>query len=121
MNSLSDDDIFVIDKKNALGDMTIDQFIAKLKSIMHGKVAELYLFGSYAKGTAHSDSDIDIIIVCDTDWEFHKRVLLFPEVFDLSFDIEMRIYTIKEFEKIKSNAKNNAFWKEVLETATKII
>ena len=43
--------------------MTVDEIIEKVKDICkkYG-VSHLYLFGSYAKGTAHERSDIDFIL-----------------------------------------------------------
>ena len=42
--------------------MSVDEIIEKVKSICEkNNVAHLYLFGSYAKGTAHERSDIDFV------------------------------------------------------------
>jgi len=75
---------------------------------------KIILFGSYANGTQHEDSDIDLLIIQDTDLPIQKR----------GFDIRMSligsmipfdivIYTKLEFdqEKDKSNSFLNAAMK----------
>jgi predicted nucleotidyltransferase len=43
--------------------MTINEIIENVKSIcVKNGVSHLYLFGSHAKGTAHSKSDVDFVI-----------------------------------------------------------
>ena len=43
--------------------MTVNEIIEKVKTICENNgVSHLYLFGSYAKGTAHKKSDIDFIV-----------------------------------------------------------
>lgn len=43
--------------------MTVDEIIKNVKAICEkNRVSHLYLFGSYAKGTAHDKSDVDFIV-----------------------------------------------------------
>jgi predicted nucleotidyltransferase len=64
---------------------------------------KIILFGSYAAGNPNNDSDLDLLIIKDTDLPRHKR----------SFDIQMSligsmipidilVYTAKEFEEEKN-------------------
>jgi predicted nucleotidyltransferase len=65
---------------------------------------KIILFGSYAAGSANNDSDIDLLVIKDTDLPKHKR----------SFDIQkslrgsmipmdILVYTQKEFEQEQQN------------------
>lgn len=53
--------------------MSIISLIAKkLKEEYRAK--EVILFGSYARGEAHEDSDIDLLIIADTKERLYERV-----------------------------------------------
>lgn len=36
-----------------------------IQETLHGRVEEIYLYGSHARGDARTDSDIDILIIID--------------------------------------------------------
>jgi len=57
----------------------------------------LFLFGSYAKGENHSDSDIDIFVVVD------KKETIDLSVFEkkLKAEIQIFLHTKKEFKKLE--------------------
>ena len=60
---------------------------------------KIILFGSYATGTANDDSDLDFIIVKNTDKPKHKRgreVRRF--LLGAMIPIDLKIYTPNEFE-----------------------
>ena len=47
---------------------SVKQYIREISK--HYNIQEVYLFGSYAKGTNHEDSDIDIAIIIDSEIMF---------------------------------------------------
>ena len=115
------DDIFIkIPVENAFKGATLNEYISKLKLYLADKVEHVYMFGSYATGTAREDSDVDIIIVCETKLPFHERYTLFPKIFDWTNELDLLIYTPSEFEKIK-NEEHVGFWKHVFKTLKTII
>jgi predicted nucleotidyltransferase len=63
---------------------------------------QVYLFGSYADGTQSRHSDIDLIIVTNTDKRFMKRFEDFDDL-DLVINepIDMLIYTPSEWKSVK--------------------
>jgi len=66
---------------------------------------KIILFGSYANGTQQNDSDLDLLIIQDTDLPplergFDIRMSLIGT--NIPFDI--LIYTISEFEQEKKNS-----------------
>ena len=86
-------------------------------------ILDAYIFGSFAKGSYNTDSDIDLIFVLkDIDLEevnFIERPLLFDDLSKLPVKIDLLVYSVNEFEKIKTEEKD-IFWKSVFENIIKI-
>ena len=64
------------------------------------KIKAIILFGSYAKGTEHKDSDIDIAIITDdikTD-RFDEEINLMQLRWDIDLRIEPHIISVSEYE-----------------------
>lgn len=81
------------------------------------KVEAIILFGSYAKGTEHEDSDIDIAIVID---EFKDNIVDEEVEFmmmreGIDYRIEPHIIRIDDYKNI-----TNPFVQEVIETGIKV-
>jgi uncharacterized protein len=74
----------------------IQQFAKESKSVLHHHLIAEYLFGSYARGTYTSDSDIDILLLVDhltpeirrqmssiaTDYSLHYNIYISPVIKD---------------------------------------
>ena len=71
---------------------------------------KIYLFGSYANGTATNDSDIDLFIVKDTTERKKDRIEQVLNIIRTYPDIgvDMFIYTPKELDYVKSDVVNIA-------------
>ena len=52
------------------------------------EVKAVYIFGSYAKGTSHEDSDIDIAVILNSD---RNSFDIMVELMMLTQDIDLRI------------------------------
>lgn len=54
---------------------TAEQFAAHLRDILAGNLVSVVLFGSVARGEARSDSDMDVLVVCEDlpDGRFARR------------------------------------------------
>lgn len=102
-------------KKNV--DIDILKVIKKyVKEISkHYNVQEVYLFGSYAKGTNNKDSDIDIAIIINSD---NNCFDLMVELMMLTQDIDLRIepHPIK----IKDFKEGNPFVQEIIDTGIRV-
>lgn len=70
----------------------------------------IVVYGSYARGTATENSDIDIAVFCDAVPGNHLENA--AELFRLSRDIDLRIEPIL----IESDTFENRFYKEILKT-----
>lgn len=66
---------------------------------------EIYLFGSYAWGTPHEDSDLDLLIVIEESNEKrHKRGKPgYEALWGLCIAKDLIIYTKKEFDQRSSD------------------
>lgn len=63
---------------------------------------KIILFGSYASGTPNEDSDIDLLVIQDTDLPRHKRSFEIQKLLIGSMiPMDILVYTNNEFEKEK--------------------
>lgn len=70
-----------------------------LKSL---KPSKIFVFGSYANGTATADSDIDLMVVMETNLPPRKRNLMVKRLFpQRSFALDAFVYTPQEFQRYK--------------------
>lgn len=86
----------------------VESFL-KTKLLDHG-VQEAYLFGSYAQGKATAWSDLDLLIVMDTDHPFLERSSRFSDLFELGVPIDILVYTPGEFASL--GKEGSGFWRE---------
>lgn len=81
------------------------------------KVYAIILFGSYAKGTEHEDSDIDIAIITD-DFEndiFDEEVNLMGLRKGIDYRLEPHIIRIEDYKNAET-----PFIQEVIDTGIKV-
>jgi len=65
---------------------------------------QIILFGSYAKGTADKGSDIDLLIIQDTNLPNHKRGLdIRLSLIGTKMPFDILVYTRTEFENEKND------------------
>ena len=67
------------------------------------EIDQIILFGSYARGDYHENSDIDLIIIGSFQERFFERI---GKILDLSpsdLNIEPLVYTKEEFNKMQQN------------------
>ena len=58
---------------------------------------KIILFGSRARGTAHADSDFDILIIQDSDQPRYRRAAtLYRILADLPLEVELVVYAPEE-------------------------
>lgn len=64
---------------------------------------KIILFGSYAEGSQDKDSDLDLLIIQETDLPPHKRGLdIRLSLIGSKIPIDILVYTKAEFEKEKN-------------------
>jgi uncharacterized protein len=63
---------------------------------------KIFLFGSYAEGMATEDSDIDLVVVMESELSPHKRNIALKRLFPRrTFSLDAFVYTPQEFSKYK--------------------
>lgn len=92
---------------------SIEEYIKEISKYYN--IQGVYLFGSYAKGTNHKDSDIDIAIIINSD---NNTFDLMVELMMLTQKIDLRIephpIKTKDFEE------GNPFVQEIIDTGIKV-
>ena len=113
-------------KISFLRERTKEEFIEELKKHFNSHVHEAYIFGSFWTSDFNTDSDLDILIVTNSDLEFHDRYKLFPELYEFfkndNVDFDLIIYTKAEFKKLIDEEKTSTvgFWSSFIKTSKKI-
>jgi len=63
---------------------------------------KIILFGSYASGTPDNSSDLDLLIIKDTDLPRHRRSNdIYKSLIGLMIPVDILVYTNNEFEQEK--------------------
>lgn len=65
----------------------LSDFTKKVKSLLGDRIKKIILYGSYARGDYNENSDIDILIL--TDLNFNEIEYYRDKVSDIAFDIEL--------------------------------
>lgn len=72
-------------------------------------VIEAYLFGSLVSGGVHPWSDIDLMVVNDTEEPFVERPRAYAGLCALGVPIDLLVYTPAEFARLRQG--ESPFWK----------
>lgn len=66
------------------------------------KPEKIYLFGSYALGTATEESDVDLVVVMDSNCAPHQRNVALKRLFPRrNFSLDAFVFTPQEFSRFK--------------------
>jgi len=74
------------------------QIVAKLSDL---NVEKISLFGSYARGKSDLFTDLDVLVVMDTDKPFTERTTEMYSLLALPVDADILCYTPQEFRRMK--------------------
>ena len=66
----------------------ISHFLQEVRKILGSKLSKMILYGSYARGDYHENSDVDIMILTHLTAEEIGRVE--NRIFDVAFDFQMK-------------------------------
>jgi len=75
-----------------------------LPLIINSGVKKVILVGSLARGEVHRASDIDLIIVKETDKKFMDRLDEFYSLLTPRVAMDIFVYTPEEFERMKEES-----------------
>lgn len=110
----------IYDRRDALQGRSVVEFKALLRDALAGRVMAAYLFGSYAIGTQTPGSDVDLIIVADTDKSFVERAGDYFDLYDIACPIDILVYRPEEFERLTA-APTAGFWQDVCREMQRIL
>ena len=109
---MSEGDILVRYEIDPLHGKTEDEIREELQRILASRVLEAYFFGSFATPRFTKFSDIDLILVCETDEAFIRRPLLFSDLLDVIPNLDILVYTPEEFHRLTEDP-SPGFWRTV--------
>lgn len=83
----------------------IDEFVKRASDAYGDRIKSITLFGSVARGTARTDSDIDLLVVVDRE-DFRLRRELIGIAFDIlletGLDLSVKVISSSDFQARKS-------------------
>lgn len=101
-------------------DLPREQIIHDLRRRLQGRnVSQAYIFGSFAEGSSAAWSDIDLIVVWQTDAPFIERPRSFWDLLEFDVPIDILVYTPQEFARLWSS--DEGFWRTVRAHHIKLI
>ena len=88
----------------------LTNFTDGVRQILGKSLVKIVLYGSYARGDASNQSDIDVMILVDLSDNQIKQIE--NQIYDLAFDIELE--TGKDISPIIKNIHQYEYWQEDL-------
>lgn len=107
-------------KRNPLHGMSRAETLDYLKTSLAGKCQAAYLYGSFARDDLHADSDIDCMIVAETETPFTERAHEFGDLRLTLPSLEILVYTPEEFASLTENP-STGFWQSVVKDLMQIV
>lgn len=80
-----------------------EELVASLRRILKGRVDCAWLIGSYARGTADADSDVDLILVHSTSLPWPDRAREFDDLWDHFDEVDALVYTPEEWKRMEAD------------------
>ena len=99
---------------------TAAEAIALITEKLSGRVEQAYYFGSFNTPAFNKNSDIDLLLVTETNTPFVERSLEYADLLDLFSVMDILVYTAAEFSKLTTNP-SPGFWKSVVSSLVRII
>ncbi|HNR89123.1 MAG TPA: nucleotidyltransferase domain-containing protein [Spirochaetota bacterium] len=114
------DSVLIKIERDPLFGMTRDEYVERLTRLLAGRVDAAYFFGSFTGVSFNRFSDIDLILIRETDTPFPLRAIEFEDVLDLVPSTDILVYTRREFDKLTGPGAVG-FWKSVRESLHQFI
>ena len=77
------------------------------------------MFGSVARGEADEWSDLDLVVIADTDRTFFERFRDFAGLYEVWPRLDLIVYTSAEFERMVD--EGNPFLLRVIEEGVEVL
>jgi predicted nucleotidyltransferase len=98
---------------NPTEQQALAEFVQRLKEQFDGVVRMTLLFGSRARGEGAPNSDLDVLVVVDSDdWRVHKQVRYVAADICLKYSLELspRVWStghLQEMERLQAHLYQN--------------
>jgi len=102
---------YVMPQKKERMEKLGDELKRSLKAIISLKPQKVILFGSMSQENVGSSSDIDLLIVWDTDLPFMRRLQVFYDAIEPTVAMDILVYTPSELHYMQ---KVNPFIRSIL-------
>ncbi len=112
--------ILVWNTRDPLRGLTPDQFEAALRKKLQGRVTQAWLFGSWGSQDFGRDSDVDLLLVVQTEKPFLERARDFFDVMDLALEMDLLVYTPEEFRSL-TDPPSPGFWTSVVASMKRVV
>jgi predicted nucleotidyltransferase len=86
-----------IDKRERIPQEAIDQVVQQI--VEEFKPQKIILFGSYARGNPRPESDVDLLVVMETQDKKRKQALEIRHRLGVMFGLDLVVYTSKQLKK----------------------
>lgn len=86
----------------------LSEFVGLVKEQFNGLISSAVLFGSKARGESTPDSDLDVLVVVESDdWRVHKQIRYLAADVCLKYDVDLspRVWSAahrREMEELQS-------------------
>ena len=114
------DGILVRFERDPLYGLSADELIAFLLVGIADRADQAYLFGSFVSSDFSRHSDLDLLIVCETDIPFVERPSLFGDLRTRVPSLDILVYTPDEFARIMADP-TAGFWRSFAQTSRRIL
>ncbi len=91
----------------------------ELKAKISGRCNSAFLFGSYANQSHSPGSDLDLVLVVETQTKFTERAIAFKDLLDVFPRVDILVYTPEEFARL--TAQPDGFGASLERTKIRII
>ena len=112
--------ILIRQKRDPLFGFSTGELVDYLRNNLDGRVQDAYLYGSFGTTEFDRHSDIDLMLVCDTDVPFVERGNAFSDLRQRVPSLEILVYTQEEFASLTTNP-SPGYWRSVTSSMRKII
>ena len=101
--------------KRRTEEMVAEELRKIVEALKPCRPKKVLLFGSFARGDHHGLSDIDLIVIRETDKKFVDRIAEILEFCDVNIPVEPLVYTPAEIEQLLT--EGNSFIRQALAEA----
>lgn len=113
-------EILIKHTRDPLFGFTPPELREHLHDSLRGRCTHAYLYGSFVRGDMSSDSDVDCIVVTETDVPFPQRAGLYDDLRDSLPSLQVLVYTPSEFRDLTTDP-SPGFWRSVCREMERIL